>query len=158
MIDYENVEFLTGEYTHWNKNVAIQKIVKLKEGDEIKLTTWNSDEIDMKIIRHIFRQKKQSFYQNRKISFDMGPLVRDVYASRSVKYYEEVEKRLFNIIKMSYMMKVERREAGSKGGELSWSLFVMLKVDKDSKVAEVVVSEIAFEQVLIEERLAESIN
>lgn len=156
MINHENLGFLEGEYTPWNKNVAIQKLIKLKEGDEITLISWNSDEIDMKIIRHIFRQKAQSLYLDRKISFKMGPLVKDVYGSKSGKYYEEVEKRLMKI--KSYKMEVKRREAGFKGAELDWNLFLMLTLDKDANVAQVHVNEIVIEQLLIEERLLKSVN
>lgn len=150
----ENLGFLTGKYTPWNKNVAIQKHVDLKEGDEINLTIWNSDTIDMKIIRHVFSQKTQSFYLDRKISIDVMPIVKDVYGSKSDKYYEEVQDRLLKIKMMRYEMKVKRRELESNGVDLAWFLFNMLYQDHDAnKVALVVVNEIVFEQLIIEETI-----
>lgn len=151
MKEHEKLGFLTGEHSSWNKNIAIHKIVKLKEGDELTLTKWNSDIIDVKIIRHIFRQKTPSFYLDQKISFDIGPLIKDVYGSSSAKYYEEVRKRLLRIKMTSYEMEVKRREPGSNGVHLAWYLFATLYQDHDAELAEVVVSEFVFEQLIIEE-------
>ncbi|MEK3955985.1 MULTISPECIES: hypothetical protein [unclassified Psychrobacillus] len=153
MIPSENPGLLTGEYTSWNKNVTIRTLVDLKDGDELMVPSWNPDTVDMKIIRHILRQKTSSFYLDRKISFPIGPLVKDVYGSRAGRHYEEAQKRLFKIKMMSFMMKVRRREPGSKGTDLSWSFLDSVSIDKDALIAQVVVNEAAFEQLINEDTI-----
>lgn len=110
-------------------NRVIRSFISLDENEEVHLDkVFMLDDTDSEIIEHVMEQRDNRFYTEKKIVFDLRPLLLRVYGNTSKKAYDLATKRLTKIGRFS----IEGRTTGPETKTtFLYNLFQEVKVTKE---------------------------
>ncbi|NDI36610.1 hypothetical protein [Chengkuizengella sediminis] len=118
-------------------NRVVRSLVAVNDDEEVQLDKmFLLDDTDSEIIEHVMENRDERFYTEKKIIFDLRPLLTRVYGNTSKKAYELATKRLTKIGRFS----IEGRTTGANKDTKTtflYNLFQEVKVTKEEATGRV---------------------